>query len=193
MNDFEDDDFMDKEAANWEAQKAQALARRSAAHANLPLPQNMTVGEHDRLRREQALKDQAAVRAAAITPGALTGGGNDPFNIDTKVSIPSSDSSVVPITPSSDGSPQPATNELTFWVCKADLPECEVFYAASWEDLKTRLVNHPGTYTATEHKVANNSAALLGFFVPAQYVFPKTQTKVFEVIVQNGKIFKAES
>ena len=191
-----EDDELDQEEQSWLAAKQQAAARRATAHSMAGMP-SMSLKEHDELRKQQMQKQQEAARAAAITPGSLTSS-DDPFNIDTNVSLPGAAvDHVLPVTSPAAASSVPAANMATatdaiFWTCRVD--ESLTLYTNTWEEMKVRLVKHPGFYTATEHKFPNTPANILGFFVPHQHVFPSnTAVKQFEIIVKDGKVFKGEA
>jgi hypothetical protein len=197
---FEPDD-LDPEERAWHEQKQRAAARRSAAQSMAGGPA-ISEKDYDEQRRQQMLKDQAAAKALAVSPSTLTGNA-DPFAIDLTVSVPGSESVVVP-PPTAAAPPGPApaqtqqagtSSDATFWTCRVMAEDQEIaIYAHTWDDLKIRLLKHPGLWTATEHKFANTPANILGFFVPTQYVFPtNTTVKQFEVIVKDSKVFKAES
>jgi hypothetical protein len=198
-------EHMDHEEMEWVEMRNKAKAKQEASHKNNPLSEK----EWDDIRRRQAEASIAAARAKSVTPATLT---NDkthqsPFDIDLKVSIPTPnndpDRKTLQITgqtpapsvasPLASINPQQnktADNYICLWECKMDHT---VIYAPSWDVLKEKLKHSAGLWTAKEHKFANTIDNILGFFVPEQYDTLNGDTvKSFDIIVQNGKVFKGE-
>lgn len=196
-----DHDDLDPEEKNWVAQKELAAQRRMLSRQQAPNlnPPQLSEKEYDEQRTAQMLRDQAAVRAAAVTPGSLHSSA-DPLDIDFSVTVPTAaDVADVPAPAPAGITSAPAHTQsaadAVFWTCRiGDGSAVEIIYGSTWEELKTRLIKHPGLWTATEHRFPNTPANILGFFVPNQHVFPANTTiKQFEIIVKDGKVFKAEA
>jgi hypothetical protein len=187
--------YMDSEEKEWVNLRNRAKARQEAVHQSNPMGEK----EQDAIRRKHAEANMAAARARATTPSSLS---KQSEEIDFTVSIPKEDpdpdqkTPYIPNTPNVGPSPTgistaPGNSILCIWECKLDN---ETIYASSWDALKDKLKLYSGLWTATEHKFTNTIDNILGFFVPTQHNTLKNDTtKSFDIIVQNGKVFKGES
>ena len=205
-NTEDEDSSFSKEEESWFASAAAAKARQEAsARAWANVPAGIDPGN----AKAQAKRDRENARAAAsMTPGSLTGESiDDPFSLPFKVeaSRPSATPpiaqtpTVVPAMASAASAPAlPAVavaSEISFWksTLNAGTDKQLDLVTASWEDLKVMLKDYDGHWLATEHKFSNTPANILGFFVPALHPLPANSLRTeFDVIVSNGKVFKAE-
>lgn len=189
----------DPEISEWVRLRNKAKAKQEAAHAGFPVP---TVAEHDIERARQAQAQIAATRAASVTPGSLNGSEKMPWDMSDEDLTTQAASPVIESEPRK--TPSATTGSVTqapvqildicVWECRVSNDEKTVtIFAPNWEVLKGKLKPFGGNWTATEHKFSNTIENILGFFTPEQYPTPKNSAKkTFDIIVQNGKVFKGE-
>ncbi len=202
---YEDDDddeaaenrAFEQEAAQWAAQKNSALNRRGAIAAHMPTVDH--AGMTAAMTAQAQAQASRMARDALVTPGNLTGEViSDPFSLPGRVKV-----NLASIPAIEQDSPQPKMaiksesaagnangKTITFWTSSVDHG---IIYGSSWDQLKDRLKEFEGSWTACEHVFPNTSNDILGFFCPDQHTPPEnSQVKTFEIIVSKGKVFKAE-
>lgn len=177
------------EDKKWLKEKELAAARQAKSKANMSHVAGLA--QHDEARRIAEERHRAEVMSKNTTPASLTGEVDDPFEIpDLKISLPEEAHEAAVPTKTKKESTKSADGEITFWVVICD---GRPIYAESWDALKGHLKDHNGTWEAIEHRFKLTHKNLLGFFGCQGYKVPEKSVRgKFEVIVQGGKVYRAE-
>lgn len=78
-------------------------------------------------------------------------------------------------------------------VGELETPQAEEQFAPDWNSLKDRIKDHSGTWTVERFEFPAHAAMILGFFGKPGWEEPENVLKEsFEVIVQNGRVFRAD-
>lgn len=196
---------MDPDDRQW------VMERERAREKQLRMKKPITEAEFDAQKKAHSEAQAQAARLRATTPGTLTGESKDPWDIDTKISLPpvvhdvggigpvgNNAAAVLPAAgPVSAGNSPNVTlrtappNVIVIWYCKTE--SGTDIYASSWDAIKLRLKSLDGFHLVKEYTLSNNVDNIINFFQPNPEIKLQGESKSFDIIVKGGKVFRDES